>query len=356
MKKLFTIIILFVAIMTTVHAQLTISATSFPNVGDVFTHANDTSHTVSPGTTGTNQTWDYSALQNIFQDTSTFVSVASTPYASSFPSANLAVLTGGNYAYLNKTATEIDMIGLAGDPGIGQVVAVNFTSPAIDAKSGVTYNSNYGYTSNFSISIPYSGQPPADSIRVHQTSIVTKNFNGWGSVISPTGTWPCLRLYERDSNITVIDAHIPILGWQNAVVTQQQTTVSYYYIDNVSTDPIVTIDMDTTSSTPLDENYRLIYPAGITNSNKPTLFTVYPNPSSSTNINLLIGGLKASDYFISIYDITGKQIFSEPYFVNETSVTNIELNSLQLASGSYIATVSSKENETLQSIKFEISK
>ena len=115
MKKLTALSILIFS-MVNANAQLTLTASSFPNVGDVYINHNDSlTATLSPGPSGANQSWNFAALNDHYKDTTSVVTVASTPNGAAFPTANLAGKQGaGNgYVYMNKTATECDFIGIS---------------------------------------------------------------------------------------------------------------------------------------------------------------------------------------------------------------------------------------------------
>ena len=114
--------------------------------------------------------------------------------------------------------------------------------------------------------------------------------------------------------------------------------------------------MDTTSSTVASAAYRESWPAAVKEIVKPSLFTIFPNPTTNDNIHVLIGGLPADNYVVQLFDVTGRQINSSNYLINKTTVTDVNFSSLHLNSGSYIAVVSSSENKVLQSLKFDVMK
>ena len=69
---------------------------------------------ISPGNPGVN-TWDFSLLYNRVFDSLTFVSPSATPYAGSFPSANLCVINSEGYEYYTKNSSGIYLNGVASD-------------------------------------------------------------------------------------------------------------------------------------------------------------------------------------------------------------------------------------------------
>ncbi len=356
-KKLITLFILLFTCGLT-KAQVTITASSFPNIGDVFINHNDSMASwIIVDAPAANQTWNYATLNNHYNDTITVVSVASTPNGAAFPTADLAAKQGDGYIYMDKTATECDFIGASGSQMGSAVLNIHYTTPMIVAKDGITYNSNYNFVNSFLLELSGTdvGFSLADSVRIHSDTYVSKIADSWGSVISPIGAFPCLRIMERDSAIQVID--VKFFGsWTLAYISQTNVNVSYSFMDNLNIDAIVQLNMDSTSSTVGSAAYRQSWPLGINDKLNPSLFTLFPNPSSNNNIHLLIGGLPADKYVVQLFDMTGRQINSAIYSINQTAVTDINYSALQLCDGNYIAVVSTSENKILQSLKFEVVK
>ena len=118
MKKILLVFTFAVSAFAS-QAQITISNSSFPNVGDTqILHNNTTnlSPAIMPGNSGANQTWNFSALVSQTTDTTLIVATSSTPFAANFPSASFAALqTGGTIGYLQKTSTDVKLIGAAAD-------------------------------------------------------------------------------------------------------------------------------------------------------------------------------------------------------------------------------------------------
>src|ERR1700747_1948862 len=82
----------------TLLAQPTLTSAGMnPVLGDIYTPK--TTSYVAPGTAGANQTWNLSAMTGTTTTTYTAVTVASTPYASTFPSASISLKSSAG-AYL----------------------------------------------------------------------------------------------------------------------------------------------------------------------------------------------------------------------------------------------------------------
>ncbi len=333
-------------------AQITLTAASFPNVGDSYVNLNDSLPSISLGSAGANQTWDLTMLNNQYSDTTNVVSVGSTPNGALFPTANLAARQGAGYVYLNKTASEVDIIGASADPGIGVVLNIPYISPQILAKDGITYNSTYNFTSQLMATVPGSLVGfPVDSFRLTQTTYTVKTADGWGTVSTPINAHPCLRLKQRDSTITVIDA-LFLGSWSN-FNTSTSIGVSYDYVDNTTIEPIATLTMDSTSNHVKSTAYRYEWPTGVASVNRATLFNVYPNPGNSQDAHLLVGGLKSNHYTLCIFSMDGRQLFANDYFIQQTAVTEVNLGALQLPGGNYVASIL-EDGKPIQSMQFSM--
>ena len=99
-------------------AQITIVSTDLGSVGDQVTYITDTTSagsTMAPAT-GSAQTFNYSTLGVADFDDILFLDPATTPAASFFPNANLAIdVPGNNLVYAIKSTTSMDIDGIFGD-------------------------------------------------------------------------------------------------------------------------------------------------------------------------------------------------------------------------------------------------
>jgi hypothetical protein len=99
-SPLFSVIaITLAATVSTLFAQPVIDHSVSPIVGDVDSGViTDTLHW-DPGPAGANVEWDFTALTKVNAGSVGWVAPSSTPYAGSFPAANLCINQGGFYSY-----------------------------------------------------------------------------------------------------------------------------------------------------------------------------------------------------------------------------------------------------------------
>src|SRR6187455_740038 len=110
MKKLSLLLIVFSA--TSSFAQ-TIDQSDLPFAGLGWTSGVDTNYSAPIAAGGSGQSWDYSGLLYDYVDTSGFGVAAGTPYAATFPTANLAAQdqSTGDWSYFTSNSTGLYVNG-----------------------------------------------------------------------------------------------------------------------------------------------------------------------------------------------------------------------------------------------------
>src|SRR5687767_10464992 len=183
-------------------SQITITTADMPVIGDVVTQYVDTLFGVDQdaGNDGPNQTWDYSGSLNHYSTSTAYVSVASTPYAASYPTANIASTTDSSiFLYANSSASMVTIEGLAG-PFItaGDTVHMNPSQTLLQLP--FTYLNNFMDT----YKIDYQGDGSAFGVyafRYVSHGVVYDSTDGYGTLKTPMGTYDALRV-KRWENTT----------------------------------------------------------------------------------------------------------------------------------------------------------
>lgn len=342
-------------------AQITISNSSFPKVGDRVIMHIDTmvSSAVYPGTPGANQTWNLTTILDGAQDTTTAITVSSAPLASSYPSATIAMQqAGGTYGFVKATATDLDLIGYAGDlMGTGSPIAVKLNPAQSLAKAGTTVGTNYTNTSGFSITLSGAavGQTSFDSVRINFIQRIYNNFDAWGTVITQTGTYNCLRNNQLNVTTQILDVKIPFLGWQNGLSADSSASGAYLFVDNASAMEVAGIDVDS-FGTVIGARYREVSslngvnPVNVNN----VSMNVFPTPASAVSV-IMTNGLSAGNYRGEIYNSNG-QLLNQVSLNASNGVVVMNLHNANLSSGTYIATLRNANGEVVISRKFQFVK
>src|SRR5438552_886883 len=94
-------------------SQPTITQSDLPGAYSGWRTARDTNYTASVPTGGANVTWNYSGLQQVEIDSTGFIAPTGTPYASIFPTANLAAFDWkmGNWSYWDNNSAGLYING-----------------------------------------------------------------------------------------------------------------------------------------------------------------------------------------------------------------------------------------------------
>ncbi len=234
-------------------AQVVLNASDFPSAGDVWITASDTLvNSVDVGMPGANQTWDISTgLDTDEVLTQFFVLADTTPWASLFPQANLALgIPGVGYNYILIDATQAQALGFAGlDPSgsIDQPLVIPFDDPKTVAVFPAQMGVSYVDTSILSLVI--SGDfIDFDSIRFKSTSIDTVTYDGWGTLTTPHGTYTdVLRSHTTTTRIDSVWAYF--FGMEFLLDASVTQTESWEWLSATTKGPVATVAMNNDDGT-----------------------------------------------------------------------------------------------------------
>ena len=350
MKKNLLTIFTFVALGTIASAQITLIQWDVASVNTMIRQANDTLPTIGPGAAGTNVTWNLLGLNNHTVDTLLFTNPNWTPYGVQYPTANLAAefgMNSGTYAYLKNQANGLYIVGQAGDFGFGpMVVQMNPNEQLISFPC--TYNSSFNGISKLDVTIPFTQQPPLDSVRFTEKKTKTSMCDGWGNLTTPLGLFPALRLKEYNITIDSVWGHIPILGWQ---FLQETVDTNYHFAWWAQSVGFPVVEMDSALDGTISGVTWLMAtpsPGGFAEYNSVNNISFYPNPAN-TSISFNLSKVDAAE--VKILDATGKLV-SSLIVTNEIETADVS----KLANGIYFYTVVDKNGTAIGTGKFNIAK
>jgi hypothetical protein len=216
-------------------AQITVTSADMPAIGNKFVNGHDTlTSSVSKITIpamGASMSWNYSFLPTTYQDTDSFVNPSATPYASSFPSANLADSTYGTagYNYINGTVGSFLIEGT-----VQSIQGLNTIIPFNPAVLELNLPAHYGDISGGAtqantppIAVSYLIYDSAKGI-IHVTYQDT--IGGWGTLTTPlwsgqTYNTLCQKHHEVDIDSLYVHSSVSH-SW---AFFQRQVTKMYQY-------------------------------------------------------------------------------------------------------------------------------
>ncbi len=246
-------------------------------------------------------TFDASSAQLGPGNQSQWVTVASTPYASSFPQATMAstgLTNQDTYSYFQIANNEFLNWGL-----YGTQMSVIYTNPEKLYQFPLTYGSSW--TDNF------SGTATASGFSMTRTGTTAVAYNGHGTVIMPFGTFN--NVARLQINQTYTD---DIMGF---VTTTQVNTVSYIKGGQPTalfTSSEVLVDIGA-GLEPQAEMSSIIEPAavGVLELEIATIGALLmPNPASEF-VTILFTEQPSATLEARIFDSTGRTVRS---FTNES--------------------------------------
>ena len=214
MKKITPLLLLL--LILNANSQTTYNDSDFAQINDSFiiSQANTGLQALDFVVTGTNFNWDYSTLSATTQQTITWDNPNNTGYKATWCAANGFVFTCNtefnnafnlanasfegieiqgngltnivNHYNLNTSTLENKMLGgTINVGGVGVPLAVDYTSSDVVYQFPINYNDNYSNTGSYAIDLNGLGIPVSYSETIQRTN----NVEGWGSLITPFGTF-----------------------------------------------------------------------------------------------------------------------------------------------------------------------
>ncbi|MBU0507232.1 T9SS type A sorting domain-containing protein [bacterium] len=325
-------------------SQITITSANVPPVGSTIYNASTEEVTLSVGSGGANQTWDFSSYDFTGDESTNIVAPSSTPYAGDFPTATHAFtmydepVTG--YSYTRITSNGAFMMGYAGDYEEQQMV-IHFNPEETTFVFPCTYQTNWTSVSE------WSWEPmPGFTMIIHDSTIYV--CDGWGTVITPWGSWPCLRIQEHVFTTMTIPPLPPQITedygysfrtgytgiWAWNAVDEADPNFTQGYLSAAATTPLAI----ETPRGPLAENFRI-------GQNYPNPF----NPSTTLPVELT----KTGSVTLKIYDETGRLVSSEEFEL-PMGQHNLPVDGANWATGTYFARVTASGQS--QTVKMQLVK
>lgn len=335
MKKIILSLFTFFGLAAT--AQTITEGSHAPMNGDpLYSTYQCDSTGINPGAAGAGQSWNFSAYTPHLSTIKTFTTLTSTNAA--YNPADVSVSSGSNNTnYYRSATTKLNYYG--GDITVANVnLNIKYATPAVVMLYPMSLN---------------SATTTATSGTV--VSAFTGTFTGNCSVIadaSGTLTLPAKTFSNVLRVVTSQTLSAPSLF--NTLVTL--VNYDYYCTTDTIKAPIFSINTSTISSsvggtstqttTSILKDYDMV---GVKENQKTAIeLTVFPNPTSSF-VNFSTQSLEATK--VNAIDMTGKIVATEVMEMGKA-----KMNISHLAAGVYMYQVTNKNNQTLATGKFNVSK
>lgn len=305
------------------NAQITLTQNEMPTIGDSFIQIIDTipdsTLTQVAFMNGTNVTWNFSTLN--FDDTTaySFIDPAATPYSSYFPTADLSLQMGDStFAYFVNATGASEILGVAGymDTVEFQMIYANTDTIYLYPYTYGTAFSDY-YSGQFTF---YLGVDPGigfvlDSVRITDMHQEAQEVIGWGTAITPNGSFDVLKTQVIDTNITITEAYA--MGTWLPLANDTVVKVNYQWNMRNTGIPVIETNYTIYPVDSILEEIAWLFVSPSLNVDEITASSmkIYPNPAQ----NIL--RVEFDDYAptkILVTDISGRVVLqSEQIFFGE---------------------------------------
>jgi len=362
---------LFTALCFSSSAQITITAATFPAVGDTFKIAYDMDPAnIQPATPpGGGQLWDFSSLEASETDEIVYQSANAGIHSMSFPGADLAVIGTNGETFFNITNTQMQVMGYAGvdQSNLGIQVLAKYSPVIVERYAPLNFFDINQQSTN--LSLPFSAdQLPAallaglpivpDSIRIRINTSRLEVVDGWGTCEIPGGAYPVLRQKRTDYTSTALDAKVPFLGWidlstllggggggtpiGNFIGTDTTVTFRFYSGTEKQEIAVATMsnDLSTVESVRFLNNETVAAPEA--DAPGSANIQAFPNPAVE-RVRFDCTNLPAEEYTLKIFNIIGRVVWKQNYVITGNRSVTLELEDFR--KGTYLySLVDSKGN------------
>ncbi|AZA76363.1 T9SS C-terminal target domain-containing protein [Chryseobacterium sp. G0186] len=273
MKKLNLILFLMIGIMA--YAQPSVTRIDVDRLNSTFTIKSEdvTITSIAAGPAGANVTWDFSAYTGTNTVVTTTKACPGQTNCFRFPGANRITLLSNvdTNDFSVMTDTEATTLGSYSGPALGDVT-VTYVDPLIEYKFPITYLQQFDDTYEFN-------SVSASIGNTNETGQVTYTVDGYGTVITPTGTYPNVLRIKRMRTATQTIPSVP------APIIATYTHESYQWVSQTS-GPVFSFGINTfvlLGNTNVTKTVSYLVNEALSTidlDSKKEEISVYPNPSA----------------------------------------------------------------------------
>tara|TARA_R110002050_G_scaffold141251_1_gene266267 strand:- start:20057 stop:21097 length:1041 start_codon:yes stop_codon:yes gene_type:complete len=340
---------LFISLLTTgsLFSQITITSTDLPQPGVSYYRSTQNNPTIDVTETGAYQQWIYTGLQADSRDTLVYNTVSQTPFLYQFlfnnpldqiykateakysPDVNLGgvLKMTNNYLFSKNSASEWTEVGL-GTTVSKLPIPTKYTDTKIKLKLPLAFLNTNTDTYSYLLTIPAFGTQGQDGTLSYMV-------DGWGTIETPAGIFNALRV---KTNIVKSDT-IYIQQLNFGIRIPSTETVYEWYAPGEGFPVLTLTEQQGRLTSAIFKDNSLV---GITENEMSSTNRIYPNPV----INSVHLALNATDYQVTIIDLSGKTVLVSP------TLSPAQLNVSKLPKGMYFIKLENQtKHETLRFMK-----
>ena len=282
---------------------------------------------VNVGSSGANQTWNFTSLEAWSTYAQYWVAPGNTPFSNEFPDANRCMMMESeenDYSYYNLTSSEYWTLGQAYDYG-DSVEIYQYYNNNPKFYFPVEYLDEWAHSHTYDVSWAY----------LNFIDSTYSIIDAWGTLIDSSGTYQCLRLKEHRT-ITITFMGMPTsvnTFWSYVWVVQDYGAVVIISSDIDETNPNFTLGAFTRL---IDIDLGIINPPPSLAAVDFELQPAYPNPFN-LETRLSFNLPREGEVTLAVYDATGREVAR----LIQGSLTggqyNLNWDASGLPSGAYFA-------------------
>lgn len=324
MKNRYYLSLAFLGLFTINGTSQTITATgSTPLAGEVINFVTTTYF--APGSAGAGQTWNFSSLTGT-PGTGTYSAASSTPYAASFPSANLAFVNGTTYAYYNTSASAYQGYG-----SYSTSATMPYSNPEDILRFPFALSNTY--TDPFVATFVSGGYT---FLREGSTTVTA---DGTGTITTPSGTYTNVLRVHFVQNYTDSTS---IAG--NPYVITYNNDQYIWYKEGTHYAIAATYNLVSSAGTFTGGHYLVSTSLGMEETEEVmNNVSLFPNPASQT-VNLNYTLENSSEVNISVFNIAGQEVYTEQLIEGMAGENHNEINVSLFEKGTYFVRFQSNES------------
>ncbi|HMP30100.1 MAG TPA: T9SS type A sorting domain-containing protein [Saprospiraceae bacterium] len=370
--KCFSIMISLYILTNTVNAQITITHTTFPTVGDTLRYilSND-STTLNLGTTNGPQEWNFSSLSSGIRFNEIYTEVSNGKEIASFPEANLLLITEGQEQYLKSNSTRLEVIGLGGfNALVDTLLLINYSKRPTIRNAPLTFIKSTSSNSEFRVDISSNLLPTAiknlipinfDSIRIQFSSNAKGIVDAYGTLKMQNKDFSVLR--ETIETVSETKIFLKIFGfWIDPLplfvgnipsgiddLLGQDTTITYNFYTDKRKEILVSAQYNTNLTL-----RRLVFAdlGGLLSTTKNianSTLKLFPNPATE-KLFLQTQNIKEGKYVLTISDFFGRTVYDESFLLSPNDIKEINISNLNR--GTYLMYIKDHYGILIHTIKF----
>lgn len=351
MKHIYStlLLLLLLSVTTLAQAQITITESYFQDrigvteTSTLFDLMETSDLTAIINATGPNQTWDFSGftVADTFSISETYILLpGDVPGANLFPDSDFAIqleadtvdvsdgdsLTFYLFSSINDGYfTSEGSIGIGGDideNGQPDTLQFTFSPPSKESPVPLSYEDMWVDSTTTFVSFAGFEIPPTSA------EINTSVVDGWGTLITPQGSFEALRIRTEFTSVSLTGGPDSFNNTDIEFVTREGVLASVF-IDADGTTILGSYSVSdfVMSGTPVEDEEGL-----------PSQFQLsqnYPNPfNPSTTINYALPA--SSDVTLKVYTLTGQEVATLVNATQGVGQYEVQFDASNLSSGIYL--------------------